>query len=333
MKKYHITTVGNALLDMEYQVNDDFLILNDIEKGVQTLQNHDEHMKLLDALKGRQSHNAAGGACTNSLVAAGHLGAHNFYHCQVGNDEHAQTILASLAEAQIKTSPIETIQKDGHTGKCIVLITPDAERTMLTYLGVSADIAADSVDQAAIDQAEYFLVEGFQCISDESRAANIAAIKAAHAAGTKIALSFCDEAVVQYFHSQITELTAAAPIDILFCNHHEAMIFTNTKTTAEAAQALKQIATTFAMTLGPKGALIYDGKDTFEIKGQPVNATDTLGAGDLFAGVFLYGLTHSLNYHQAGQLANEAAAELVMHFGPRLPASQLQNIFTRFSEE
>lgn len=333
MKKYHLTTIGNALLDMEFAIDDEFLAKHDIEKGIQTCIDHDLHLKMLEILSEEHCKQAAGGATTNSLVAAAQLGARTFYHCRIGNDEPANQVKASLESASIKTTQAEQMQTTGHTGKCLVLLTPDAERTMLTYLGVSADIPPSSIDLDAIHQSQYFLVEGFQCISDTSRPTNIAAMISAQQQGTKIALSFCDEAVVEYFKPQITEVINACPIDILFCNQHEAMKYTDTETLEAAIPFLKNFAKTFAITLGKEGAMVFDGNTLFKVEGINVNTTDTLGAGDLFAGTFLYALTHAYDYRQAAEFANMAAAELVTTFGPRLEQKVLKQVFENFSQK
>ena len=333
MKKYQITTIGNALLDMEFHIKESFLETHAIEKGLQTLIDQDQLKSLLQALEGKDCLQNAGGACTNSLVAAAQLGAQTFYHCQIGNDAYGDTLINSLEVAKVDTCPLEKMQTPGPTGICIALITPDAERTMLTYLGMSDSIAEANVDFEAIKQSEYFLVEGFQCITDLSRATNQIAMKQAQAAGTKIALSFCDEAVVQYFHPQISELLHASPIDILFCNQHEAMKYTQTNSIEEASEALKNISKSFAMTLGSQGALVFDGQNTFTIESESVQATDTLGAGDLFAGSFLYALTQGKNYEEAGTFANKAAARLVTTFGARLEQAVLVGLYEAFCEE
>lgn len=332
-KKYQIATIANLLLDMEFSVNDDFLASHAIEKGLQTMVDDQQHQQLLQALSGMATQQAAGGACTNSVVAAACLGARTFVNGRVGRDQAGETLIQSLAEGAIQVNASDKLFTEGDTGKCIVLITPDAERTMLTYLGVSSSIPLNTVEIDALLSTEYFLVEGFQCIPDQTRATNIKAITLAKSAGAKIALSICDEAVVEYFHDQIMSFIDAAPIDILFCNQQEAIGLARTTNLEDAIDRLKAIAQKLVITRGPQGAIIWTGEELIDIKGEKAVAQDTTGAGDIFVGVFLWALQSGFTDQQAASLANKAAAKLVTQYGARLSQLELQSIFNTFQHE
>ncbi len=331
--KYQVTTIVNLLLDMDYAIDEQYLTAQDLEKGIQTMIDEDQHHKLLDTLAAYKPNQSAGGACTYAVFASACLGAKAFVNGRIGNDEAAQALKSSLTSAQIKTTDDAKLHTDGNTGKCLVLVTPDAERTMMTYLGVSSEIPESSVDLEETLNTDYFLVEGFQAIPDLSRQTNIEVIKKAHAAGARIALSLCDEAVVEYFHTQISAMIEAAPIDILFCNQFEAMKLTNTNDVTEAATALQEIARQFVMTQGAQGALVWDGEQLISISGIKAEAKDTTGAGDIFVGTFLWGITNGLSHEQAGTFANMAAAELVTHYGPRLSQEQLTSVYNNFKNQ
>lgn len=327
-KTYHITTIANLLLDMDFCVSDQFLADNGLNKGVQTMVDESQHHALLRSLKGINVQYAAGGACTNSVFAASCLGAKTFVNGRIGDDQPGDDLLKSLQSSGITTPPLTKLRTEGHTGKCILLVTPDAERTMMTHLGISATIPMSCVEIDSLLETEYFLVEGFQCIPEGSRSTNIKAMQMAHSAGAKIALSLCDEAVADYFYDQVQEFLAAAPIDILFCNQFEAMSLTKTTTVNDAMSGLQKMAKQVVITKGSDGASIWNG-ELFEVKGIATNAVDSTGAGDIFVGTFLWALTHQYSHEHAAKLANAAAARLVSKVGPRLSKDELAQVFSQ----
>lgn len=329
-KKYHISTIANLLLDMDYSIEESLLQQENLEKGIQTMINEAQHHGLVAALHNYTCKTAAGGACTNSIYAAASLGAKTFVNGRIGHDTEGDNLLTSLKSANISTTSLEKLRSDGHTGKCLVLVTPDAERTMMTYLGVSADIPMSCIEIQSLLDTEFFLIEGFQCIPELTRQTSIKAIQMAKSAGAKIVLSLCDEAIVEYFHDQISEIMGITQVDILFCNEHEAMGLTRTKTTNDAITALQSMVKQAVVTRGPNGAIVWDGSSLFNIPGIPSCAVDTTGAGDIFVGVFLWALTSGFSHQSAGELANKAAAKLVGKIGPRLTQLELKGVFAEF---
>jgi fructokinase len=162
-------------------------------------------------------------------------------------------------------------------------------------------------------------IEGYLVTSPTGKAAAIRLREEAEQHGVKTSLSLSDPAMVEFFGDGLKEMIGSR-VDLLFCNGEEAKAFTQTDSVEEAAEALLDFTRTFAITLGSKGALVYDGYKTYQIDPHPVTAVDTNGAGDMFAGAFLYAITHGHNYEDAGRLASLASAQLVTQFGPRLPA-------------
>jgi sugar/nucleoside kinase (ribokinase family) len=193
-------------------------------------------------------------------------------------------------------------REEGITGKCLVLITPDAERSMNTFLGITSTISKAQVDPEAIRHSKYMYMEGYLVASPTGREAAIQARRIAEAAGVKTALTFSDVNMVKFFRDGLKEMIGDG-IDLLFCNESEACAFTDSPDAMVAREKLKSIAKTFVITLGEKGALIFDGKEFINVEPYAVKAIDTNGAGDMYAGAFLYAITHNHDFKSAGKLA------------------------------
>lgn len=324
MKKYHVYGVGNALVDMEFEVEDVFFNQYGIDKGLMTLvdeQRQHELIAQLDAFEGKR---ACGGSAANTIIAVSYFGGKSFYSCKVANDELGDFYIDDLKAAGVDTN-VGNSRKDGITGKCLVMVTPDAERTMNTYLGITETFSVDELHQDAIIDSEYLYIEGYLVTSPTGRHAAIEARKIAEEHGVKTALTFSDPAMVKFFRDGLAEMIGNK-VDLLFCNEAEAKQWAQTEDLAQAIESLKSVADTFAITLGSKGALVFDGKHHIEISPHNVKAIDSNGAGDMFAGAFLYGITHGHSFYEAGNIASLASAKVVSQFGPRLKAEQHSEI-------
>jgi len=321
-KQYHIYGIGAALVDTEITVNDADLAAMKVDKGVMTLVDEARQRELIGYLDKHlvASHKASGGSAANTIIAASYFGCNNVYSCKVADDELGRFYIDDIKAAGV-TYPAHIAPLTGITGKCLVMITPDAERTMNTFLGISETLSTDELDVVAIGQAHFAYIEGYLVTSPTGRAAAIALRKHAEAQNTRTALSLSDPAMVQFFRDGLIEMIGEG-VDLLFCNQDEAMCFTQTHSLDAAAEALKQYTKEFAITCGSKGALIFNGKELITAKGNPVTAIDTNGAGDMFAGAFLYALSQGYDHKIAGEFANLAASKVVSQFGPRLKAEQ-----------
>lgn len=317
MKKYHIYGIGNALVDIEIEVTDDELQKLDIEKGVMTLVDEERQAYLLEALPGQHHNRACGGSAANTVIGAAKLGAHCFYSCKIANDETGRFYAQDLEQEGVVSNLNTTTPEEGATGKCLVMVTPDADRTMNTYLGITGELGYQQVDEAALADSEWLYIEGYLVSTDSAREAAIATRQYAEQHQVKTALSLSDPNMVKFFHQGLKDMMGDN-IDLLFCNHDEALMFTEQNTLDDAFESLKKVAKTFAITNGAKGAQVWDGENKIEVAAHNVEAVDTNGAGDLFAGSFLFGITHGLSFEKAGQLASFASARLVKEFGPRL---------------
>lgn len=319
---YHVYGIGAALVDTEIEVTDHELQQWQIEKGLMTLVDEARHDQLLDHLNNhlQQANRGSGGSAANTIIAVSSFGGNAFYSCKVASDESGQFYLNDLTNAGVDFHR-EKALPNGTTGKCLVLITPDAERSMNTFLGISETISKDDINPSAVAQSQYVYIEGYLVTSPTGKAAAIALRELAEQAGVKTAVSLSDPGIVSYFKEGLIEIIGDK-VDLLFCNHDEALAWTDTDNIESATEALKQTAHSFAITLGAKGALLFDGKNTHNIAGHPVTPVDTNGAGDMFAGAFLYSLTQGESFPAAGNFASRAAAKVVSQFGPRLSAEQ-----------
>ena len=324
MKKYHVYGIGNALVDMEFEVEDSFFNDNGIDKGVMTLVDEDRQHELMGHLDAFDGKKASGGSAANTIIASSYFGGKSFYSCKVASDELGDFYVNDLQDAGVDSN-VGDGRKEGITGKCLVMVTPDAERTMNTFLGITATFSVDELHVSAIKESEYLYIEGYLVSSDSGRHAAIEARKVAEENGVKTALTFSDPAMVQFFKDGLKEMLGDK-VDLLFCNEAEALSWANTDDFETAFESLKQVASTFAVTLGSKGALLFDGKNTVEISAHETKAVDSNGAGDMFAGAFLYGITHGHSFYEAGNIASLAAARVVSQFGPRLAASDHRDI-------
>jgi len=324
MKKYHVYGVGNALVDMEFEVEDDFLAKMKVDKGVMTLVDENRQHELINHLDAFEGQKASGGSAANTIIAVSYFGGRAFYSCKVSSDELGDFYVADLKAAGVDSNLGEQRQ-DGVTGKCLVMVTPDAERTMNTFLGITENFSSDELDADAIAASEYLYIEGYLVTSETGRQAAIEARKIAEKAGIKTALTFSDPAMVQFFRDGLAEMIGDR-VDLLFCNEAEAMSWSGSDNLEDAIEHLKTVANAFAITLGAKGALIFDGKNMIEIAAHEVKAIDSNGAGDMFAGAFLYAITHGHSFYEAGNIASLASSRVVSQFGPRLDAQEHKDI-------
>ena len=327
MSKYNVYGVGHALVDMEVAVDDEFLKHMGIGKGHMTLVDEKRQIQLLANVDHRDAKWASGGSAANTIIAVSNFGGKAFYSCKVATDEAGDFYVNDLTAAGVESN-INGVRFEGITGHCLVMITPDAERTMNTFLGIAEQVSIEELDKHAIAQSEYLYLEGYLVTSPTGRVAAIEARKIAEHHGVKTALTFSDPTMVHYFRPGLIEMLGDG-IDLLFCNEHEALAWAETDNIDDALQALQEVAKSFAVTRGARGAIVYDGKSQITITPHPIKAVDSNGAGDMFAGAFLYAITHGHSYEIAGKLASLASAQIVSKFGPRLPSEEHKRILDK----
>lgn len=321
MKKYMAYGIGAALVDTEIKVQDAELTQMNVEKGLMTLVDEARQRELLGHLEGHlvKASHASGGSAGNSMIASAQFGGPTFMSCKVADDADGDIYLADLEAAGVDHC-LNGARTSGTTGKCLVLITPDAERSMNTFLGISETLSIEQLDAEAIGASEYLYIEGYLVTSPTGRAAAIKAREIAEAAGVKTSLSFSDPGMVEFFRDGMAEIIGDR-VDLVFCNEAEAMGWAQSDNLDDTVEKLQQIAGSFVITRGAQGALTFDGTELAEIPPHRVEAVDTNGAGDMFAGAFLYAITRGESFPTAGRFASLAAGNIVASYGPRLPAA------------
>jgi sugar/nucleoside kinase (ribokinase family) len=330
MKKYVAYGIGAALVDTEIKVQDDDLAQMNVDKGMMTLVDEARQSELLAHLQGHlvKASHASGGSAGNSMIATAQFGGPTFMSCKVAADGDGDIYLADLEAAGVDHC-LNGRRSAGTTGKCLVLITADAERSMNTYLGISETLSIAELDADAIAASEYLYVEGYLVTSPTGLAAAVRAREIAEAAGVKTALSFSDPGMVEYFREGMASIIGNG-LDLVFCNEAEALQWGQTDTMAVAIEKLKRVARSFVITRGAEGAITYDGSEQVDIPPHRVQAVDSNGAGDMFAGAFLYAITRGENFATAGRFASLAAGRIVANYGPRLPAADYPALRAEF---
>ena len=325
MPDYDIYAIGAALVDTEVEVTESFLAKHSIDKGVMTLVEEPRQAELISSLKknGSTLLKQSGGSACNSVVAAAQLGSNTYFGGKVANDNDGKLYAQDLTQAGVlhAFSPAD----QGVTGKCLVMVTPDAERTMNTYLGVSDEFAETEINQSALASSEWFYVEGYLQTDDRRTAVVKSAIEYAKQQGVKVGLSLSDPFVAQLFADNLKSVIGDG-VDLIFCNKDEALAFTGADTIEQASETFKSYTKTSVITDGANGATVFDGGSLSQMPGVKAKAIDTNGAGDMFAGVFLYAITSGESYQRAAKLANQAAAKVVERFGPRLDKADFESL-------
>ncbi|MGE0623575.1 MAG: adenosine kinase [Pseudomonadales bacterium] len=317
---YDVYGLGNALVDMEYTIDEGFLRTHGIPKGHMTLVDEATMERLAAGLDGFSAERMSGGSAANTLIAVQGFGARTFYSCKVADDETGRHFLDDLKRAGVDTNG-NAANGEGHSGRCLVLITPDAERSMNTFLGISSQLTRAELDEAALARSRYFYAEGYMSSADGSRDAAIAARELAESEGVKTALSLSDPSMVQFFRDALEDILGNG-VDHLFCNEEEALTWARTDRLDVAVTELKDIGRHVNVTLGARGSLAVTPKGQTMVPGFPARAVDTTGAGDIYAGGCLYGWAQGMESAEAAALGNFAAATLIQAYGARLRTRQ-----------
>lgn len=315
-KKYHVYGLGNALVDYEYLIEDNFLQSYHLTKASMTLIDDSLRRTLFENLSNFKK-KKGGGSAANTLIALAQLGANVCYSCRVANDGDGEFYLKDLKAQGVHHHVKNQSNDNGATGSCIVLVTKDAERTMCTYLGATAAYGHKEIDWDHLKNAEYLYIEGYLFCSEQGTEAAKKAVAFAKTHNIKIALTCSDAGVVEAFRTRF-EQCLSEKIDLLFCNEAESLALAKTQDVSEALNTLKNISNDVVITRSAKGALVWDQKNLFEVPGKSVTPIDANGAGDMFAGAYIYGLTHHWGAKKAAEFACHCASEVIQVYGPRL---------------
>ena len=329
-KKYNVYGIGNALVDIVTEIDDKFLIDHRIEKGLMTLVDEEFQERISNAINMNNSNKQCGGSAANSIIAVSQFGGSSYYSCKVANDALGEFYKEDLKNNGVDSNLNSESLEDGITGKCLVMTAEDASRTMNTFLGITGDYSRTEIIEAALKDSQYLYIEGYLVTSENGQDAMRYAKEMAEDNGVKTALTFSDPSMVKYFRDAMVSVVGSG-VDLLFCNEEEAMLYTEKDNLTDAREALKKDAKRFVITLGEKGAVIFDGETFIDVDPCKVEAIDSNGAGDLFAGAFLYGITNGKSYADAGKLASMASSKVVTQFGPRLELEQAKELLSKLN--
>lgn len=330
-RTYDIYGVGHALVDIQYSVPVPLLAELGVDKGVMTLIDEERQQAILTALTQDPIASASGGSAANTMIGAASFGGRTYYACQLGEDEWGDFYQNDLERAGVHSNPANRVP--GRTGQCVVFITPDADRTLNTFLGVSSSIGPDQLEETQIAASQYLYLEGYLLSSDSGFSACRQAQDIAGRHRTAVSLTLSDPFMIATHRERFTELVDKG-VDLLFCNEDEARAYTGIQDREDACTALASQAGIACVTCGAEGAILYERDQRIHIPGIPVEAIDTTGAGDLFAGGLLFGVTNGYNLEDAGKLGSYAAAQVVAQYGPRLNrslADEIDSILARFA--
>jgi sugar/nucleoside kinase (ribokinase family) len=325
MKRFHVTGIGNALVDILAPVEDAFLAANGVQKGIMQLIDADRAIELYGHMGPAKE--ASGGSAANTIAGLGMLGARASYVGKVKDDQLGAIFAHDIRSLGVAfDAPMAPKALGGdETGRCMVLVTPDGERSMNTYLGVSAHLSAADVDEAAVADSDWVYLEGYRFDGPDSIAAFAKAIRAAKAAGGKVALTLSDPFCVERHRAEFRRMVRE-DVELLFANQHELISLYQTPTLAEAIRAAQAEIPLTACTAGAEGAHVVTAAEVIDVPAIRTRMVDATGAGDLFAAGFLYGLTHGRDLATCGAMGCRAAAAVIGHVGPR-PERDLNQVF------
>ena len=323
MSHYHLYAIGNALVDTEYEVSDALLQTMGVSKRHMTLIDADQRTALHKHVEGLHARRTGGGSAGNTVVALAQLGGKAFYSCRVADDELGAFYTQDLQANGVATNLTHTQAHPGQTGSCMVLVTPDAERTMCTFLGATSQLDRHALHPHDIAKSQVYYMEGYLAASPTGLEAAIEGLKIARQHGVQTALTLSDVSMINFCRAGL-EAMLEGGLDYLFANEEEAQVWCASTDLEAITAQLQTLARTVCLTRGPKGCIVLSAGERIEVPAVPTQAVDTNGAGDMFAGSFLYGITHGQTAAQAAALANRTAAAVVAQHGNRLTREQMQ---------
>jgi sugar/nucleoside kinase (ribokinase family) len=314
--KYDLLAIGNALVDIEVRVDDEFIEKNSLTKGGMTLSSVESQQMILNSLKKFSTKMSSGGSAANTVHGFSVLGGKTYYLGRVADDFHGQHYAQDMQSCGVAFSKIRN--GTNNTGTCVVLVTPDSERTMLTYLGASSSLHPDNVEEKIIEDSGMVYIEGYLWTSEETRNAAEKLATIAKNNKTPVAFTLSDAFVVNSFKDQIIKFIRSS-VDILFCNDVEAKAMAETDDIQEAFEVLKKMVTTVFVTRGRDGSWASSPTEEKVAVGVfPTSAIDTTGAGDLFAAGALYGIAKNYNLKESAIIGSYCASEVVSCMGGRM---------------
>lgn len=310
-----ILAIGNAIVDVLAPVDDSFLAAQRLDKGSMRLIDADEAERLYQALPpGRE---VSGGSAANTAAGVAALGGRSGFVGRVASDPLGQTFADDLRAAGVVYASVPG-GPTPPTARCLIAVTPDAQRTMSTFLGASQDLGEDDIGDATVASAAILYLEGYLWDPERPRAAMRQAIAVARAAGRKVAFSLSDAFLLARHGDDFRALLKDGLIDVLFANEAEAIALTGATGLDGAAASLSGVAPIIVLTRGADGAVVLAGAERHAVTAAKVaHVVDTTGAGDLFAAGFLAGLARGAPIPECARWGAAAAGEVIGHYGAR----------------
>jgi len=315
---YDLVGIGNALVDIEVQVSEDLVRDLKITKGGMTLSTKENQDEILQHITNHSQKIVSGGSAANTIHGFSALGGKGYYLGRVADDTFGKHYTDDMKDCSVGF-PGPDSKTDG-TGTCLILITPDSERTMLTHLGISSELHPENVDETIIKESKTVYIEGYLWTGDETRAAAMKMADTARHAGVPVAFTLSDAFVVNTYKESLVDFIRWK-VDILYCNNVEARAMTDETKDEEAFAKLKGMVDTLFMTRGAEGSWAASSQHPkIHIDPFMVKPVDTTGAGDLYAAGALHGLVHGHDLKESAVIGSYCAAQVVTHLGGRMPA-------------
>ncbi len=318
-KKYSVVAIGNAMLDVLCEVPEQFLSQEGISKGVMNLVSRERSNNILKLVKPIKE--TAGGSAANTISTLAKLGLKTGYIGKIADDPKGKVFKKDLIDTSIfyNTEFLDKSNTEA-TGKCIVLITPDKERTMNTYLGATEFLTHYDIDEELIAQSEWLYLEGYRFDGQKSKEAFYKAIEIAKKNKTKIALTLSDSFCVDRHRSDFINLLNTS-VDMVFCNEEELKSLYQIEDIQNAQKYISGTISYLVCTCAERGAYLFHGPSIIKVSTNKVLAIDTTGAGDNFAAGFLYGLSKNYTLEKCAAFGNLIAGEVLKVYGPRIEKS------------
>lgn len=335
MSQYDLYAIGNALVDSEYEVSDAQLNALGVEKRHMTLIDADRRAALLAGVQGLHARRTGGGSAGNTVVALAQLGGKAYYACRVADDELGAFYRDDLIANGVTSNLVDGLAATGQTGTCMVLVTPDAERSMSTYLGATSDLEDSALREAAIRSAKVYYMEGYLAAQTGGLAAALKGRAIAKAAGVQLASTLSDMSMINFCRAGLEAMVGGAEqgdLDYLFCNEEEAQVWCGSTDLPTIIAKIAKLARVVCLTRSAKGCIVIEAGTQTEVPAAKVKAVDTNGAGDMFAGAFLYAVTQGHTHAQAAWLANQAAGQVVSRYGNRLNATEVAGVKAHYAQ-
>ncbi len=319
---FDVLGIGNAIVDVIARADDRFLSKHDLTKGSMMLIDEARADALYAAMG--SGIEVSGGSCGNTMAGIASFGGKGAYIGKVRNDQLGQVFGHDLRAIGVSfETPAAT--SGPATARCLISVTPDAQRTMSTYLGACTGLGPADIDTRLVASAQVTYVEGYLWDAPEAKKAVLKAFDAAHAAGRKVSITLSDSFCVGRYRAEFRDLIRTQ-VDILFGNESEITSLYEVNSFEEALEMARKEAKIAALTRSEQGSVVIKGSETYAVPAAPVaKVVDTTGAGDLYAAGFLFGFTHGKPLAECARLGGIAAAEIISHVGAR-PETPLKGL-------